>query len=91
MVRTSDGKRVDDDSSVLSHVILVVTLLKFTTPNKPVPIRAKFKRTDPAAVLLTEGQHVTLFLHGPAPTLNTAQTYVEMQQATEYFGAVVRP
>lgn len=76
---------------VLSHVILVVTWLKFTTQNKPVPIRAKVKLTDPAAGHLTEGQHVTLFLHGPVPTLNAAQTYFEMQHATEYLGAVVRP
>ncbi|WP_338568350.1 hypothetical protein V6L78_18900 [Pseudomonas canadensis] len=75
--------------SVLSHVVLVVTWLKFETQNKPVPIRAKMKSTDPAAAQLTNGQKVKLFLHGPAPTLNAQQTYYEMSLATAYSGSVV--
>lgn len=75
--------------SVLTHAVLVATWFKFDTQNKPVPIRAKMKPTDPAAAQLTNGQKVKLFLHGPAPTLNAQQTYFEMAHATAYSGFVV--
>ena len=75
--------------SVLSHVVLVVTWLKFDTQNKLVPIRAKMKPTDPAAAQLTHGQKVKIFLHGPVPTLNAEQTYYEMAPATAYSGFIV--
>lgn len=76
--------------SFSSRGALVVTWRKFSTQNKPVPIRAEMAVSDPAVKGLTKGQHVKLFLHGPAPTLNADQTYFEMQNANEYSGFIVR-
>ena len=75
--------------SLLDNVVLVVTWLKFDTQNKPVPIRVKMKRSDPVANQLAKGQHVRLFLHGPAPVLNAQQKYFEMQNISEYLGFIV--
>ena len=79
-------------ASVTSYknTFTVTTWRKFNAGDKRLPIKIRVRSDDPDFASLAPGQHVTLFLHGAPPTLDSLRKCFEMQTSNAYDGFVIK-